>query len=144
MEIRRIDSPSNPLIKEIRKLRQRKYRLQENSFFIEGLRIVGESLRTGQEMRHLLVCPELLTSAYGRELVSKANAGGINVIETGVEVFLSLAEKENPQGIAAVISTQPMGLESVREHPGVWVGLVDIQDPGNLGSILRSASRWSP
>lgn len=139
MEIRRIDSPSNPLIKDIRKLRLRKYRMQENAYLIEGLRIVGEALRTNQEMRHLLVCPEMLTSVYGRELVSKANTGGISVIETSTDVFLTLAEKDNPQGIAAVISAQPVGLEAVREHPGVWVGLVDIQDPGNLGSILRSA-----
>ena len=139
MDVRRIDSPANPLVKEIRKLRLRKYRLLENAYFIEGLRIVGEALRTGQEVRHMLVCPQLLNSEYGRGLVEKAAADGINVIETSADVFLSLAEKEHPQGIAAVIAARPAGLEAVRENPGIWVGLVDVQDPGNLGSILRSA-----
>ena len=139
MDVRRIDSPANPLVKEIRKLRQRKYRLLENAFFVEGLRIVCEALRTGQEMRHVLVCPELLNSDYGRNLVEKAAVTGISVIETSADVFLSLAEKEHPQGIAAVIAARTADLDVLRENPGVWVGLVDVQDPGNLGSILRSA-----
>jgi len=139
MGIHRVESPSNPQIKYIRKLRQRKYRQQEKAFLIEGLRIVSESLRTRQNVRYLLVCQELLNSPFGQRLIAEAAERGVDIIDMSAEAFLSVAEKDNPQGIAAVVATRPEELEVICAYPGVWVGLVNIQDPGNLGSILRSA-----
>ncbi len=139
MGIRKIASPANTLIKTTRKLFLRKHRQAENVFFIEGLRIVGEALRTRQEIRHIFFCPEMLTSEFGHELIAEAEQMGLDIIETNKEVFNTLAQKENPQGMAAVVAAREDVINSIDRHPGVWIGLVGIQDPGNLGSIMRSA-----
>ena len=135
-----ITSSSNPRIKDIRKLRERKYRAESGLYFIEGLRIVGEAARYLELMQTLIVAPVLLTSSYGKDLVTALRGKGIETLEVSPEVFATLSGKDGPQGLAAVMRQQVQVLPNLVESaPAVFIALDSIQDPGNLGTILRTA-----
>ncbi|GAP10633.1 rRNA methylase [Bellilinea caldifistulae] len=134
-----ITSPSNPTIKQIRKLRERKERQRSGLFFVEGLRIVGEALASNWSIEYLIYCPSLLNSLFGLQLVEKFQANGGNILSVSEEVFVSISSKDGPQGIAAVIHQQWVDLDkTVPREDEIWVALDSIADPGNLGTILRT------
>lgn len=134
-----ITSTANPTIKQIRKLREKKERLQTGLFYIEGLRIVIEALQQGADVECLVVAPDLLTSEFGWQKVEEENRRGIQVLQVGQAVFTSLASKENPQGIAAVVRQRWQDASSLRlTSQELWVALDSVADPGNLGTILRT------
>lgn len=141
-----ITSPSNPLIKQARALRQKKAREESGLFLVEGILHVGEAAEAGWGIENLLYCPGRLRSEFGRELVEKLAAKNIRCATVSEAAFESFAEKENPQGIAALVRQRHLTLESspLRSTSGasppfgLTVALVSPQDPGNIGSILRS------
>lgn len=135
-----ISSFSNPKIKGIRSLRQRKERAQTGLAFIEGIRIVADALQHPGVVETIVVAPELLTSAFALELVRAQKQAGTPYLEVTAEVFQSLSSKDGPQGLGAVIRQRWEALEQVRLSPGdfCWVALDTVQDPGNLGTILRT------
>src|SRR5271157_4011688 len=129
-----ITSLTNPLIKKTRALRQRKARAETGLFIAEGLHHVGEALEAGWEIDSILYSPEVLTSDFGRDLIA-------HVVQTAqlvsAQVMESLADKDNPQGILAVVHQKLMrlgDLESVR----IGAAVVSPQDAGNVGTILRT------
>jgi TrmH family RNA methyltransferase len=133
-----ITSLSNPTIKFIRSLRQKKERESTGFFYIEGIRLVGEAVRTQQTIMHVIVCPEILDSTFGKELVITIENQGIDIVSVPESIFSSLSLKEGPQGIAAVLEENWRDLKDILIDKGLWVALDCVQDPGNLGSILRS------
>lgn len=134
-----ITSTANATIKQIRKLSERKERQQTRLFFIEGLRIVGEAIDTGWVVETLIVSPELLNSLFGQQLVSKYQSSGGHVLEVSADVFCSLSSKDGPQGIGAVVAQKWSQLEETSLGDGNFlVALDSIQDPGNLGTIMRT------
>lgn len=134
-----ITSPANPTVRQIRALRQRKEREATGLCFVEGIRQVAEALESGAVER-LVVAPELLSSPFARELVGARAAAGLPVLELAPSVFEGLSQKDGPQGLAAVVRQRWVGLGEVRlaAAPG-WVALVEPADPGNLGTIVRTA-----
>jgi RNA methyltransferase, TrmH family len=134
-----ITSPSNSEIKFIRSLKLKKERDSSGLYYIEGIRLVGEAVRTNQKIIHVIVCFEILDSAFGNELVSQISDMGIDTISVTKAVFETISLKEGPQGIAAVIVEKWDILNAVLQEKGLWIALDSVQDPGNLGSILRSA-----
>lgn len=135
-----ITSTANPTIKAIRKLTERKERQQTGTFFMEGLRIIGEAMQRDWKIQQLITAPELLVSLFGRQLVEQAVEKGIPTIEVSIEVFQALSFKEGPQGIAAVGRQRWTRLEDVLPAPGdTWIALDSVADPGNLGTILRTS-----
>jgi RNA methyltransferase, TrmH family len=134
-----ITSLSNPRIKAIRRLRDRKAREEGGSFLAEGLRIVIEAVQQRAMVETLVVCSDLLTSVPGKRVVEEQRQQGVEVLDVSQQVFRSIAMKEEPVGIAAVIPQRWVPLEQVGVHPGdLWVALDEVADPGNLGSILRT------
>ncbi len=135
-----ISSTSNPRIKAIRKLADSKERAANNTFLAEGLRVVGQAVDSGAQIQELLYCDELLVSDYGRSLVEKLKVDtSVELIEISKEVFESLARKEKPQGIAAVIRQNWAELTNLSGiKTGNWVALEAVQNPGNLGTVLRT------
>jgi TrmH family RNA methyltransferase len=134
-----ITSSANPTIKQIRKLRERKERQQSGLFYAEGLRIVIEAARQKAPIRTLVFAPEMLTSEQGMNEIRELQGRGIEVLEVSQSVFSSLALKDDPQGIAVVVSQAWQSLEQVRLIEGdLWVALEEVADPGNLGTILRT------
>ena len=133
-----ITSPSNPTIKFIRRLKLRKERKSSGLFFVEGIRLIGEAVRTQQKIKYVVVCPELLDSDYGSKLITSIETKGIDLITVSESTFLSISLKEGPQGIVAVVEENWSDLSETMHKKGLWVALDSVQDPGNLGSILRS------
>ena len=134
-----ISSTSNPTIKQIRKLSDRKERQQSGLFYIEGLRIVGEAIQSRWEIDALVIAPELLTSLFGKQISDEYKYSGGEIIEVSSEVFKSISQKEGPQGIGAVVHQKWTSLDDVQPvAEDLWVALDQVQDPGNLGTILRT------
>lgn len=134
-----IRSTSNKIIKLVRKLNTRKERESTGLFYIEGIRHVVEAIQVGGDLEFILHSPELLTSDIGRQSIEKAEKMGISVKEVTEEVFRSFALKDNPSGVAAVAKQNWLRLDEITYMKGLWTALVDIQDPGNLGSVLRTS-----
>lgn len=135
-----ISSPSNPHLKAIRKLADAKERAATGTFLAEGLRVVGQAVDSEANIVELLWCDELLISDYGRSLLSQLSQNSsIEINELSREAFESLARKDKPQGIAAVIRQDWHSLEKHQAiENGIWVALEAVQNPGNLGTILRT------
>jgi len=135
-----ITSTSNSRIKQIRKLSSHKERLQTGSFFVEGLRIVGEAFEQNAQFECLIYSPDLLSSEFGWKIVQHFKKNGMEVLETSEEVFKSISTKDGPQGLAAVLSQKKQSIQRLSLQKGdLWIALDSIQDPGNLGTILRTS-----
>jgi TrmH family RNA methyltransferase len=134
MEKPLITSMNNPLVKQARALHQKKARLESGLFLVEGIHHVGEAVESGWEMDSVLYSPELLTSKFARELISRL---GPMPQPVSAQVMESLADKDNPQGILALVRQKQTGLENLQVIRS-GVALVAPQDPGNLGTILRT------
>jgi RNA methyltransferase, TrmH family len=140
-----ISSRNNPAIKSIRALRERKERDRTGLCFLEGIRIVGEAAQLDTEIQSLIVAPDLLKSDFANELVQTQRTRNVSIIEVTSDVFESLSEKQGPQGIAAVVkqrwqslSTFDSASEPLR-HSSLVIALDSPQDPGNIGTILRTS-----
>ena len=135
-----ITSFSNATVKAIRKLEQKKYRQQTGTFFIEGLRTVGEAIQTGAPIESLVVAPDLLVSKFGQSLLAEPAARDLKRIEVSAEIYEKLAHKEGPQGIGAIVHQEWQSLANLEAEPDdLWVALESVADPGNLGTVMRTA-----
>ncbi len=142
MEKPLITSFSNPLIKQARALRQKKARLESGLFLVEGIHHVGEAADAGWEVESVLYAPELLTSNFARELISRL---GMKAQPVSAQVMETLADKENPQGILAIVHQKRLQPDEFSSSAGAGsqkitraAALVSPQDPGNVGTILRT------
>ncbi len=140
-----ITSPSNPLVKQARSLKQRKAREGTGLFLVEGIHLVGEAFEAGWQFASIFYEPEKLTSKFAKELLANLHNKSVEtpgsahqlVQPVSTRVMDTLAGKENPQGMVAVLhqkQTKWDALEAVTRG----VALVAPQDPGNLGTILRT------
>jgi TrmH family RNA methyltransferase len=136
-----IASRSNPRIKQIRALRSRKHRESTGLFFIEGARLLAEAVQTGAAIEALVVAPDLLTSPFGREIACSLELAGVRRLEVTPEVFDSLALRDSARGIGAVVRQRWQPLEAVGlSDRRCWIAVDAIQNPGNLGTILRTSA----
>jgi len=137
MEKALISSLSNPLVKRVRALRHVKARTRSGTFLVEGLHHIGSALEAGWRLETLLYAPSLLSSGFGPSLLESARAAGVLPQPVSEAVMESVTDKENPQGALAVVRqkrTAPGELGKVASG----VALVAPQDPGNVGTILRT------
>jgi TrmH family RNA methyltransferase len=128
-----ITSRTNRLVKLARTLRRRKARAESGLFLVEGIHPVGEVIEAGWDIEAIIYAPEKLESDFANQLVSRFEG---RIERVSQQVLESLAGKENPQGILAIVHQRPPTLEKL---PACRCGaaLVAPQDPGNLGSVAR-------
>jgi len=129
-----ITSLSNPLIKQARALRQKKARRESSLLLVEGIHHVGEAVEAGWDVESVLYAPDLLTSKFAHDLFARLNFLPQPVTQ---QVMESLTDKENPQGILAIVRQKKTRLNELQEVTRA-VALVSPQDPGNVGTILRT------
>ena len=134
MEKPMITSLSNPLIKQARALRQKKARLESGLFLVEGIHHVGECLEAGWDVESVLYASGVLTSAFAHDIITRLSFTPQLVT---AQVMESLADKENPQGILAMVRQKKTQLKDLKTLTRA-VALVSPQDPGNVGTILRT------
>jgi len=142
-----ITSPSNPAIKEIRALRSSKDRAERGLFIIEGERFCEEAFESGAEIRTVLVSDEFMADHSKKDLTERVREGqwkgGYDILIAPAGIVKSVSETESPQGILAIaaINTHPIGWAEL-VGLGKVVVLDRIQDPGNLGTIIRTADAF--
>jgi RNA methyltransferase, TrmH family len=134
-----ISSRSNPKIKQVRALRQPKARQDGEAFIVEGIHHVGAAVESNVQIIMAVYAPNRLHSDYAQDLLHELSRRGVACLAVTNDVFESLAEKENPQGILAVVQQPKTILSDLYPENFPWgVALVDPQDPGNVGTILRT------
>jgi len=134
-----ITSLSNPLVKQARSLRQKKGRAETGLFLVEGIHHVGEAAEAGWDFQSVLYAPDLLTSDFARDLILRLEQKKIRTQPVSAQVMDSLAEKDNPTGILALVAQRARTLAGFpAADVSLAVALVSPQDPGNVGSILRT------
>jgi RNA methyltransferase, TrmH family len=130
---------SNPLLKHIRLLRQTKGRRESGLFLVEGIHHVGAAVEAGWDIETLVYAPDLLTSDFGLRLVDEQSHHGVRCMALTGDLFADIAEKDNPQGILAVVRQRHLTLDHVISgHFHFGAACVSPQDPGNVGAILRT------
>ncbi|HZT96986.1 MAG TPA: RNA methyltransferase, partial [Chloroflexota bacterium] len=134
-----IRSPSNPAVKRIRQLRSRRHREESGLFFAEGLRLAVEASKNRDDVMSVVVCPELLRSTVGLETAARLREAGVEAMQLGSAAFASISDRDQPQGIGVVARRRLAPIDSIDpSHAAVSVALVGPQDPGNVGSIMRT------
>ena len=135
-----LTSKSNSKIKQIRALlAQRKEREASGLFVAEGIRHVGEACAAGARLEYICYSPDRLRSDFALRLIREQESLGLPCLAVSDDVFANLAEKDNPPGILAVVQQPRLSLDDLQ--PGKFqkgVALTAPQDPGNIGSILRT------
>ena len=139
MPRREITSFSNPTIKALRSLREKKHRQRERRFLAEGLRLLTDARESGR-------VPEVLVMAQRRDphplidaLESAVEAAGGDVIETTPDILSKITGKDNPQAVAGAFAEWDTGLERIeRDAAPIWLVAQALRDPGNLGTMLRT------
>ena len=131
-----ITSKDNEIIKHIKKLSEKKYRDQNNCYIIEGIKLVEEAIQEKAKIEKIIISEELVKSLeVSRERMSEIQK--YDCIYTTEKIFKTISQVMNPQGILAVINKNNENIE-ISYNEDIIVALDDIQDPGNLGTILRT------
>jgi len=138
-ERRKITGFSNPLVKSLRSLRDKKHRRREKRFLAEGLRLLTDARECGR-------VPELLVMASNRQahpllaaLEDEVTAAGGEVIEMDEAVLAKVTGKDNPQAVAGVYAEFDTSLANLdRSASPIWLVAQALRDPGNLGTMLRT------
>lgn len=136
-----VTSSQHPKVKYIHRLSRRRFRDQEGVFIVEGVRFMEEALDVGWPLDLALVAPRLQTSARGRSLLNRLSCSNLPLLQVSDKLMAGLAGTETSQGVLAVARRRDDAYALV-PGPGLprLVLLVDgLQDPGNLGTIIRSA-----
>lgn len=135
-----ITSFTNPTVKRIRSLADRKHRRREGAFVVEGLQPVWRAVTSDWDIDMLVVAPELLTNDAARAMVVEQGALGIRVVEVGRDVFGRLSGRDGPAGLLAVVRGTIAGLDRFTPGgSGPILALEEAGNPGNIGTLVRSA-----
>lgn len=136
---REITGFSNPIVKYLRSLRDKKHRRREGKVLVEGLRLLADAQSVGR-------IPEMLVMAASREphpllaeLEAAVRASGGEVIDTTADILAKISGKDNPQAVLGVFAEWSTDLAAIaRETAPIWLVAQALRDPGNLGTMLRT------
>jgi len=136
-----ITSAANPLVKRVRLLADRKHRRREAAFVVQGIQPVWQAVEAHAEIEVIIVAPELLRHPGATAMVAEQEAGGVRVALLSGELFGRIADRDGPSGLAAIVRAAPVTLASLAAGAeSVFVALHAAGNPGNIGTIIRTAS----
>ncbi|WP_181707944.1 TrmH family RNA methyltransferase [Chthonobacter rhizosphaerae] len=138
--VKQITSLTNPIVKDIRGLALKKHREETGLFLGEGLKLVTDALEEGWPVHTILFA----AATRGQEAVMRAaatvHARGGMVLDVSEQVLGKITRRDNPQMVVGVFRQKLTPLAEVRPREGdIWVALEQVRDPGNLGTIVRTA-----
>ncbi|WP_333585964.1 TrmH family RNA methyltransferase [Phenylobacterium sp.] len=137
---RTVTSLTNPTVKAVRALHQRKTRDETGLFVAEGLKNVTEGVETGAVPQILLYGREAADHPLLKAAAQAAEAAGGEVIEVTQDILAKVSRRDNPQAVVGVFQQVFTPLSALEPRSaGCWVALHRVRDPGNLGTIIRTA-----
>lgn len=134
-------SPRNPLVQQARLLaRDKQERETAGLAVLEGVRLAEEALQAGVHLEYVLYSDHLLERERGAALLAALQAAGARTVPAAPEALDRAADTKSPQGIVAVFRPRAWRAEDLK--PGLVVVLDGVQDPGNLGTVIRTAEAF--
>lgn len=135
-----ITSRENVLIKKVVKLHTAAGRKKIRQYFTEGIRSVGQALEAGAPIAEVIYSAGVFRLPGGGELMDRVFKAGLRTVEISESLFKHVSDTENPQPVMAVIDIRDCTLDDLPEAQDMLLVIADaIQDPGNLGTIIRTA-----
>jgi TrmH family RNA methyltransferase len=136
---RQITAVSNPLVKSVRLLREKRHRRDQGLFLAEGLRILTEALDAGRIPETIFYATDSAVHPLVLRLVAATEQVGGEAIETSRDILHKLSGKDNPQTVLGVYRAFDCPLAAInRAAAPIWLVGQSLRDPGNLGTILRT------
>jgi TrmH family RNA methyltransferase len=144
MKCLRIISLANPHIREMLSILRRRSETGDRFFLIEGIHLVEMALEAGAALKEVFFTGQFDSKEEGVRMLNRLAAGGIRLVEVTGQIMSRLTDTETPQGIVAVVRHQAkrLGDLTLSSRP-LLVVLDRIQDPGNLGTIIRTSDAAS-
>jgi RNA methyltransferase, TrmH family len=137
---RAVTSLSNPTVKAVRALHLRKERDQTGLFVAEGLKIVTEAVELGHAPRTLMYGKDAEGHPLLRQAIDATRRAGGEVIEVTQDILAKVSRRDNPQAVVGVFAQVFTPLADLKpEAAPCFVALHRVRDPGNLGTIVRTA-----
>ncbi len=133
-----ITSKDNETIKHIKKLKEKKYRDEYKEFIVEGLKMIEEALFEKAKIKSIIICDDCKNQGTIPSNLMYEIAK-LNCIYVSEKVFVSITDVVNPQGIMAILEKPENNEEQINYKENNFLILDNIQDPGNMGTILRTA-----
>lgn len=130
-----ITSKENEVVKSIKKLKEKKYREESKKFIVEGIKMVEEAMQEKANIDKIVICEDCNQEDYYHRLDIYEMAKN-EIITVSQKIFKELTNVEKPQGILAVIHKPEPKVLQYKED--MIIALDGVQDPGNLGTILRT------
>jgi TrmH family RNA methyltransferase len=138
--VKHITSLANPVVKGIRGLALPKNRKASGLFVAEGLKLVADAVEQGWALQTLVHSGAVADQPLVRRIAASAHAKGGTVISVTEAVLAKISRRDNPQTVLGVFEQRTMPIADVKPRPlDVWVALESVRDPGNLGTIVRTA-----
>lgn len=139
-QVKEVTSLTNPVVKSIRSLSRKRHRDEEGVFLAEGLKLIIEAREQGWEIRTLVVSKNALGNPLIDRLAAQTVASGGLVLRASEKVLSAITRRDNPQSAVAVIAQRNPHLPSGKpDRDDVWIVLDRVRDPGNLGTVIRTA-----
>ncbi|MBM7044424.1 MULTISPECIES: RNA methyltransferase [Rhizobium] len=139
-QVKEVTSLANPIVKDIKALTVKKSREESGAFLAEGLKLVIDALELGWTIRTLVYAKSAKGKPLVEQVAAKTVAAGGLVLEASEKVIASITRRDNPQMVVGVFDQRWRQLKDVKPAAGeTWVALDRVRDPGNLGTIIRTA-----
>ncbi|QSY94726.1 RNA methyltransferase [Rhizobium bangladeshense] len=139
-QVKEVTSLANPIIKDIKALTNKKSREESGTFLAEGLKLVIDAIELGWTIRTLVYAKAAKGKPLVEQMAHKTVASGGLVLEVSEKVIASITRRDNPQMVIGIFEQRWTPLRGVRPQEGeTWVALDRVRDPGNLGTIIRTA-----
>ncbi|HET6942172.1 MAG TPA: RNA methyltransferase [Sphingomicrobium sp.] len=136
---REVTAFSNPTVKRLRSLRDKKARKEEGLFLAEGLRIIAEARDSGRLPETIMFSAEGARHPLALDIIAATEAAGGDAIETTADILSKTSGKDNPQMLVAAYKQPETGLSAIdRSIAPLWFAAQALRDPGNIGTILRT------
>jgi RNA methyltransferase, TrmH family len=137
--VRQVTAFSNPTVKRLRSLRDKKARRSEGLFLAEGLRIIAEARDSGRLPEIIAFSAEGARHPLAAEIIAETEAAGGDAVETTADILSKMSGKDNPQMLLAAYRQPDASLERIdRRKAPLWICAQALRDPGNIGTILRT------
>ncbi len=135
-----ITAVSNPRIKSIKALSQKKNRDLDGTFLVEGIKLVRDAFENGWQIETLIYAATTNDNVQVTELAAKLRVAGADILEVNEKVLSSITRRDNPQLVVGVMRQNwKRAPEKISNPSTTWIALDRVRDPGNLGTIIRTA-----